>query len=786
MEKDEGGIKLKSKESIKSILIRNLKVFGFLAILLGLIFFVAHLATSGGNKLVDLNFDMIDIIAAGYSMLMLIIYSLYMKEKYPFILGVFLFAAALIEYKNNLFLINGRIDIYFLFFYLLLVVLAITVIASIMNNKMIIRINVDVIVVMSILLITSYFIATRYLIILPYQLEGPMVIYLELIALLTIPALAVWYFNNANTQKNIFNFGVYAGTLFYFASMVTYSIFMKNLDYRFLLMAEIIETITFSIYLVTTPLTLLEIVKSKDVVIEKSEVLKNNLFMFFKSAEYNENITVFVNSKHEILYSNSKYKIFFNNYGRELEKDLSAYLDEKYEFIKYNLNYSSSIKVVVAHNTYILDVDVVYIEQNDEEIFCVTAKDITVIRAMQESLERSELKYRSFFNLIPDYIFLYDIIRGRVIEANDMVYDEFQVHLDDVNSDYSSDSSFMGFKFSELTIIGEKINSSESLEMKNIMLKNVRGEDVFLEVNFRLIIYDDHKKQMLVFLRNITNSIKLHELQIENESNIRKLYIAKENEKMFNEFFANMSHELRTPINVILSALDMIELNEYRPEKTMKYAELIKHNSFRLTRIVSNILDITKVDSGFFSLNMKNDDVVSFTEDIVMSIVNYAENKGISVVFDTEVEEHILAFDKESLERVILNLLSNAIKFTHTGGRIFVNLSVDEKREMVLIDVEDNGIGISKDNLDKIFDRFIQVNKSTTRDNEGTGIGLSIVKKLMNLMGGDCIVTSELNVGTKFTVQLKDIVVDESPEILPTKEIRSNSLKRVEIEFSDL
>lgn len=777
---------MKTKESIKSILIRNLKVFGFLAVLFVLIYTVAHLATSGGNKLIDIDFDKINIIVALYSMLMLLVYSLYMKQKYSFLFGFFLFIGSIIEYKNNIFLLNGRIDSNFLVFYMILVMLAIMVIAAIMNSKMIIRINVDVVVVMSILLIISYFVATRYMILPPFQIEGPWVVYLELAALLTIPALAVWYFNNANTQKNIFNFGVYSGTLFYFTAMLTYSLFMRNLDYRFLLIAEIFETMTFSVYLVTTPLTFIEIIKNKDVVIEKSEVLKNNLFMFFKSAEYNENITVFVNSKHEILHSNSKYKIFFNNYGRELEKDLSVYLDEKYEIIKYNLNYSSSIKVVVAHNAYILDIDVVFIEQNDEEIFCVTAKDITVIRAMQESLERSEFKYRSFFNLIPDFIFLYDIKRGRVIEANDVVYDEFQVHLDDVNSDYSSDSTFMGFKFSELKIIGEKINAGENVKMENITLKNAKGEDVFLEVNFRLIIYDNHKKQMLVFLRNITSTIMLNALQIENEANIRKLYIAKENEKMFNEFFANMSHELRTPINVILSALDMIELNEYSPEKTMKYAGLIKHNSFRLTRIVSNILDITKVDSGFYSLNMKNEDIVSFTEDIVMSIVNYAENKGISVIFDTEVEEHIVAFDKESLERVILNLLLNAIKFTHAGGSIFVNLRVDEKREMVLLDVEDNGIGISKDNLDKIFDRFIQVNKSTTRDNEGTGIGLSIVKKLMNLMGGDCIVTSELNVGTTFTAILKDVVVDESPEILPTKEFHRNTLKRVEIEFSDL
>ena len=150
------------------------------------------------------------------------------------------------------------------------------------------------------------------------------------------------------------------------------------------------------------------------------------------------------------------------------------------------------------------------------------------------------------------------------------------------------------------------------------------------------------------------------------------------------------------------------------------------------------------------------------------------------------MEEHITSFDKESLERVILNLLSNAIKFTQPGGKIFVNLRIDEENRMILLDVEDNGIGIPQDNVDKIFDRFIQVNKSTTRDNEGTGIGLSIVKKLMNLMGGDCTVRSELNVGTTFTLNLREGTTGEPLEILPNKEYYNKTQKRVEIEFSDL
>ncbi len=405
---------------------------------------------------------------------------------------------------------------------------------------------------------------------------------------------------------------------------------------------------------------------------------------------------------------------------------------------------------------------------------------------MQESLERSEYKYRSFFNLIPDFIFLYDIGKNRVIEANDMVYNDFKNLPSNPLSSNQEDERFMGMSFRELNEIGERISTGEILKLDIMEITDHKGHNVYVEPNFRLISFEKNKKQMLVFLRNVTNSVKLHELRIENEANIRKLYIAEENEKMFNEFFTNMSHELRTPINVILSALDMMEISVYDQQKSEKYAHLIRHNSYRLMRIVSNILDITKVDSGFYKLYMQNHDIVSFTEDIVMSILHYAEGKGLKIIFDTEVEEHLVAFDLQSLERVLLNLLSNAIKFTKAGGSIFVTLYINEEEKKVYIDVQDTGIGISSENVEQIFNRFVQVNKSTTRDNEGTGIGLSIVKKLMNLMGGDCVVESELHKGTTFRLILNDEVISDADHNPKEQEFFTKTSNRVDIEFSDL
>ncbi|NLB21295.1 MAG: hypothetical protein GX829_10890, partial [Clostridium sp.] len=126
-----------------------------------------------------------------------------------------------------------------------------------------------------------------------------------------------------------------------------------------------------------------------------------------------------------------------------------------------------------------------------------------------------------------------------------------------------------------------------------------------------------------------------------------------------------------------------------------------------------------------------------------------------------------------------------AIKLSHQGDSIYVFIHLDKKNQKINIDVKDNGIGIPKDNVDKIFDRFLQVNESTTRDNEGTCIGFSIVKKLMVLMGGDCQVESELGVGTQFRVVLKDEVLEEaSPD--EVGEFIHKRDNRVQIEFSDL
>ena len=186
-------------------------------------------------------------------------------------------------------------------------------------------------------------------------------------------------------------------------------------------------------------------------------------------------------------------------------------------------------------------------------------------------------------------------------------------------------------------------------------------------------------------------------------------------------------------------------------EKIIKNINMEKQNCFRLLRLINNLIDSTKLDSGYFELNMVNCNIVNIIEEITLSVAEYMHSNNLTLIFDTEVEEKIVACDLDKIERIMLNILSNAIKFTKPGGNIFVNISDGE--EFITISIEDTGIGIPEEKLSIIFDRFRQVDKSFTRNHEGSGIGLSLVKSLVEMQGGTIFVESKCGQGTKFIIK---------------------------------
>jgi signal transduction histidine kinase len=241
---------------------------------------------------------------------------------------------------------------------------------------------------------------------------------------------------------------------------------------------------------------------------------------------------------------------------------------------------------------------------------------------------------------------------------------------------------------------------------------------------------------------------------------------AMEYDRFRTDFFANISHELRTPINVILGTLQLMELkfkelfNE-NEKNGKKHLKTMKQNCYRLVRLIDNLIDVTKIDAG------------------------YIENKGISLLFDTEMEEKIIACDKDKIERIMLNLISNAIKFTNSGGSISVNIF--ERKDNIVISVRDTGIGIPKEKQQCIFDRFIQVDKSLTRNREGSGIGLSLVKALVEMHGGKMFIESEVDIGSEFSFELPIKQLQDSEEVYVNNNLNANSnIEKIHIEFSDI
>jgi len=256
------------------------------------------------------------------------------------------------------------------------------------------------------------------------------------------------------------------------------------------------------------------------------------------------------------------------------------------------------------------------------------------------------------------------------------------------------------------------------------------------------------------------------------------------------EFLSIVSHEFKTPLNVIFSAVQIME-QQFLNEQSAKGKELlfkIKQNSFRQMRLVNNLLDITRVNAGGMKMKLSNKDIVYYTRAITESVEVYAKQKNITLEFSSAIKRKIIAIDEEFYERIVLNLLSNAIKFTEKGKTIQVKLfrKTVNKSAMICLQVIDQGLGIPEDKTGTIFERFGQVDSRLTRQAEGTGIGLSLVKMLIELLGGTISLDSRLGYGSTFSVFLPDRTVKEKVDNKKDKFSNDRLIHSIEVEFSDI
>ena len=283
------------------------------------------------------------------------------------------------------------------------------------------------------------------------------------------------------------------------------------------------------------------------------------------------------------------------------------------------------------------------------------------------------------------------------------------LYINDFGKLYLCDSIDVDYKTIE-DILSEKCR----LYINNSFLENIKSqlekydfwsgsvpidkEEIVLGCSLQILRFEKEKVFVLTF-KDISQRVRESKYLAEYKS-------YKEQEKFRNEFFANISHELRTPLNIFYSTLQLLDKkleNDNNFEEVYKlHRKSLRVNSYRMLRLINNIVDISKMDTGFTKPKFVNVDIVRVVEEITLSVVNYAKPKNINIVFDTQVEECTIKCDPNMIERIILNLLSNSIKFTNKNGNIFVNIFINS--EFVQIRIKDDGIGIPIDIQDKIFD----------------------------------------------------------------------------------
>ncbi|WP_332368455.1 ATP-binding protein [Spirosoma telluris] len=258
------------------------------------------------------------------------------------------------------------------------------------------------------------------------------------------------------------------------------------------------------------------------------------------------------------------------------------------------------------------------------------------------------------------------------------------------------------------------------------------------------------------YIRFYTNRIRQ---QQELEFNRREAEQLKAVDELKTRFFSNITHELRTPLSLIISPVEKLLAGHQFDPSTNQTLALVQRNANQLLRLINQLLDLSKLEANRMTVSLMRGEVPQFVYQVVESFRQAAEQKGVALVYTAEEfpPEHL--FDADKWEKILTNLLSNALKFTAQGGSIKVTLTsvlspVIKEVSSVQINIADSGIGISPQSLPHIFDRFYQVDYSLTRAYEGTGIGLSLVKELVELLGGTISVDSQLGVGTTFMVTL--------------------------------
>ena len=352
----------------------------------------------------------------------------------------------------------------------------------------------------------------------------------------------------------------------------------------------------------------------------------------------------------------------------------------------------------------------------------------------QNIVMKKEKIFKSFFQNVPIPLIILNKETLRIAFANSSF----------INVENKSLKSIINKKITSVINIDEgKFNNLNYSEGKRILRGSISNEGDLKYFDIELIDSSTSSDEIILILNDVTSKVKVDSMKEAIQNKMLE-------ENLKRDFLSNISHDLKTPINVIYSAIQLEEclLKNNNIDGLKKYNTISKQNCISLIRLANNLIDTSRIESDYISANLKVKNIVEIIENIIATLVDYAHNNNVDLIFDTNEEEVYVELDEDFMQRIIVNLISNSIKFCNYNGMIKINVRAYYKK--VLVSVQDNGIGMEEEFIKDIFNRYSMGKNNEAKSNKGTGIGMFVVKRLMEIQNGNVFVNSKIGEGTRF------------------------------------
>mgnify|MGYP006273958777 CR=1 FL=1 len=438
--------------------------------------------------------------------------------------------------------------------------------------------------------------------------------------------------------------------------------------------------------------------------------------------------------------------IIESDFIQKLRKSLEGQ-DERYEG---KLTFKKNEKTIYSRsffNHYAIN------ESEIQGVF-VTIEDISISVRAEERLRHSEQKFRDLADLLPEMLVETDL-NANIIYANQQALKRFEFNESHIRKGLSAfdlfepeDKALIKKRFEDFT----KLNKDHVTREYNVTTRTGKKLSVMVSIN---VVYQDGKPERLRGILIDVSNRKQHEKEL-----VKAKEAAEKADRLKSKFLQNLSHEIRTPMNGILGFSELIKHEEMSEEERMSYIDFIINSANQLLSIIDDVVNISRIESGDIKIREQEVSLEDFFNDLMVFFHGYLMNRNdqVSLRLQNKIENYNnnLIFPKKEVQHVLSNLIYNAIKFTKQG---YIEIGVEKLGEKLEFYVKDTGIGIESTELDRIFDRFYQSHTEGKQSYGGTGLGLTIAKALVELIGGKIEVKSRPGIGSTFffTIPFKPV-----------------------------